>query len=151
MATAINGVVHSWDSVAIKIMGKRIGGIERIDYDITEDDPEPVLNQGSREVVGMGFGSRQLSDVTVEMREDAYQEFEGPARDAGKTVLDYWPFPIVISYADHVKDGDFIKLQASAIHTDTLDQCKVSSVSKPNKQGDKKITRTLTIKARAVV
>ena len=150
MATAINGVVHSWDSVSIRLNGQVIGGIESITYDIGEDDPEAIFDQGSREIVGFGLGPRKLVEVTVEMREDAYQQFEAPAKDAGKTILDYWPFPIVVSYADHVKDGDFITLQASALHTDTIDQCKVVSVSKPNKQGDKKLMRTLKLKARAV-
>jgi hypothetical protein len=137
--------------VNVRIMGLVIGGIESIDYDASEGEAQAVYNQGSREVAGFALGAKQLVNVTVTMREDAFQKFATPAKAAGKTVLDYWPFPITVTYADYVKDGDYIDLQKSAINTDTLDQCKVTKVSKPNKKSDRQLVRTLNIKARAVV
>jgi hypothetical protein len=143
---AINGITHSFEDVSIIIMGMKIGGIESCDYDDSEDDPEAVYDQGSREPVGMGLGDTQLVDITLEMREDAFTEFAAPAKAVGKSVRDYWPFPIVVAYADKEQDGVFVASKQSALHMDTLDQCKVVSISKPNKRGDKKLIRTFKLK-----
>jgi hypothetical protein len=146
----INGITHGYDCVTIRIMGRTIGGIEGITYDVSESEPEAIYEQGSREPGGIIVGDKQMVDVTVDMTEAAYQVFESPARTVGKSPLDYWPFTITVSYADHIEQGGFVQLKASALHTDTLDQCKLVSVSKPNKRGDKKLTRSLKLKARAV-
>jgi hypothetical protein len=146
----INGITHGYDCVTIRIMGRTIGGIEGITYVIAEGEPDAIYEQGSRVPVGIALGEKSMVDVDLTMSEAGYQVFEAPARAAGKSPLDYWPFAITVSYADHVQSNGFIKLQASALHTDTLDQCKVTSISKANKRGDKKLTRTLKLKARAV-
>jgi hypothetical protein len=143
---AINGIAHSFEDINIILMGQKIGGIEGCNYDDTEDDPDAIYAPGSRQPVGMGLGQGKLVDLKLEMREDAFQAFAAPAKAANKSVRDYWPFAVVVSYADKMQDGVFIASQVNAINTDVIDKCKVVSVSKPNRRADKVLMRTLSLK-----
>jgi len=145
----VNGT--SYDDVSTIIAGMKIGGIDKIDYTESEEDPEAIYDQGSREVVGMGLGSDQLVDITIEFQKRAYDEFAAPAKAAGKSPKAYWPFPITVAYANKVADGLFIAKEFNAINIDTLTNCKVTNISKPHSRGDKITKVTVTLKGTNVV
>jgi len=145
----VNGT--SYDDVTTIIAGMKIGGVDKIDYTVSEEDPEPIYDQGSREVVGMGLGSDQLVDVTIEFQQRAYVEFAAPAKAVGKSPLAYWPFTITVAYANKVADGLFIASVINAINIDTLVNCKVTNISKPHSRGDKTTKVTVTLKGTNVV
>jgi hypothetical protein len=149
--TEINGVTHSWDDVDIIVQGRHIKGIERLDYVESEDDPEPVYNMGSREVAAMGLGVKQLVDVTIELREQAWQDLKGIAQALGVSVLDLWPMTIVASYSDKADDGGKITKHASALTTETITHVKFSRVERTQRVGDKVLRRTISGKGIAVV
>jgi hypothetical protein len=145
----VNGV--SYDDVTVIIAGMRLGGIDAVNYTFSEEDPEPVYDQGSRKIVGIGLGSEQLVDITIEMQHRAYVEFAAPAKAVGKSVLSYWPFTITVAYANKVQAGLFIVSVLNVLNIDTLDSCKVTGVDHTNRRGDKKKTVTLTLKGTQVV
>lgn len=139
----VNGT--SYDDVTTIIAGMKIGGVDAINYTVSEEDPEPIYDQGSREVVGMGLGSDQLVDITIEFQKRAYDQFATPAKAVGKSPLAYWPFTITVAYANKVADGLFIASEINAINIDTLTNCKVTNIDQPHSRGDKitKVTVTL--------
>jgi len=145
----VNGT--SYDDVTTMIAGMKIGGVDKIDYTESEEDPEPIYDQGSREVVGMGLGSDQLVDITIEFQKRAYDEFAAPAKAVGKSPKAYWPFPIVVAYANKVADGLFIASEINARNIDTLVNCKVTNISQPHSRGDKITKVTVTLKGTNVV
>lgn len=144
----VNGT--SYDDVSTIINGMKIGGVDAINYTDSEEDPEPIYDQGGRGIVGMGLGSDQLVDVTIEFQKRAYDEFAAAAKAAGKTVRDYWPFTITVAYANKVADGLFIATELNAINIDTLINCKVTNVDQPHRRGDKITPVTVTLKATEV-
>ena len=145
----VNGT--SYDDVTTLIAGMKIGGIDSINYTESEEDPEPIYDQGSREIVGMGLGSEQLVDVTIEFQKRGYDQFAAPAKAAGKSPKAYWPFPITVAYADKVKDGLFIASEFNAMNIDTIINCKVINIEKPRRRGDKISPVTVTIRGTNVI
>jgi len=139
----VNGT--SYDDVTTIIAGMKIGGVDAINYTVSEEDPEPIYDQGSREVVGMGLGSDQLVDITIEFQKRAFDQFATPAKAVGKSPLAYWPFTITVAYANKVADGLFIASEINAINIDTLTNCTVTNIDQPHSRGDKitKVTVTL--------
>ena len=146
---AVQGITYSYEDISLVVMGMKINA-EAISYDDTEDDPEAVYGAGSRIPIGMGLGQAQLVDITLDMLESEYQTFAAPAKARRTTPKAYWPFPIVVSYADKVQDGFFIGSELNALHIDTIDKCKVVSISKPNRRGDKTLVRSLKLKGLTV-
>lgn len=145
----VNGV--SYDDVTIIIAGMKLGGIDAINYTESEEDPEPIYDQGSRKVVGMGLGSEQLTDISIEFQHRAYAEFAMPAKVAGKSPRDYWPFTITVAYANKVASGLFIASELSALRVETLQNCKVTNIDQPHRRGDKITTVTVTLKGTKVI
>jgi len=131
----VNGT--SYDDVTTIINGMKIGGLDEINYAFSEEDPEAIFDQGSREVVGMGLGSEQLVDITIVFQKRGYDEFAAPAKAVGKTPLAYWPFTITVAYANKVADGLFIATEINAINVETLTNCKVVNIDQSNRRGDK--------------
>jgi hypothetical protein len=144
----VNGT--SYDDVSIMIAGMKIGGIDAINYTDSEEDPEPIYDQGSREVVGMGLGSDQLVDVTIEFQKRGWDEFSAPAKAAGKSVREYWPFTVTVAYANKVAAGLFIASVLNVINIDTISNCKVVNVDQPHRRGDKITTVTVTLRGTEV-
>lgn len=144
----VNGM--SFDDVTTLIAGMKIGGVDSINYTVSEEDPEPIYDQGSREVVGMGLGSEQLVDVVIEFQKRGYDQFAMPAKAIGKSPLAYWPFTITVAYANKVADGLFIASEFNAINIDTITNCKVVNIDQPHRRGDKITTVTVTIKGTTV-
>lgn len=140
----VNGT--SFDDVSTLIAGMKIGGIDSVNYTVSEEDPEPIYDQGSREVVGMGLGSEQLVDVTIEFQKRGYDQFSAPAKAVGKSPMAYWPFTITVAYANKIADGLFIASEFNAINIDTITNCKVINIEQPHVRGDKITKVTVTIK-----
>jgi hypothetical protein len=145
----VNGT--SYDDVTTIINGMKIGGVNEINYTFSEEDPEPIYDQGSREIVGMGLGSEQLVDVTIVFQKRGYDEFAAPAKAVGKTPLAYWPFTITVAYANKVADGLFIASVVNVLKIDTLSNCKVTNIDNPNRRGDKIKEITVTLRATKVI
>jgi len=145
----VNGT--SYDDVTTIIAGMKIGGVDKIDYTESEEDPEPIYDQGSREVVGMGLGSDQLVDITIEFQKRGYDQFAMPAKAVGKSPKAYWPFSITVAYANKVADGLFIAQEINAQNIDTLTNCKVTNISKPHSRGDQVTKVTVTLRGTNVV
>ena len=145
----VNGT--SYDDVTTMIAGMKIGGVDAINYTVAVEDPEAIYDQGSREVVGMGLGSEQLVDITIEFQKRGYDEFAMPAKAVGKTPLAYWPFSITVAYANKVADGLFIAQEINAQNIDTLVNCIVTNISQPHSRGDKITKVTVTLRGTNVV
>lgn len=144
----VNGT--SYDDVSAIINGMKIGGVNAINYTMSVEDPEPVYDQGSREVAGMGLGSEQLVDITIEFQKRGYDQFAAPAKAAGKTPLAYWPFTITVAYADKVADGLFIAQEINAINIDTVTNCIVTNIDQPHTRGDKTTKVTVTLRGTGI-
>lgn len=145
----VNGT--SYDDVTTLIAGMKIGGINAINYTVSEEDPEPIHDQGSREIVGMGLGSEQFVDVTIEFQKRGYDLFAAPAKAAGKSPMAYWPFTITVGYSNKVENGLFIASEFNAINVDTITNCKVINIDQPHSRGDKITIVTVTIKGTNVI
>ena len=145
----VNGT--SYDDVTTIIAGMKIGGLDGINYTVAVEDPEAIYDQGSRDVVGMGLGSAQLVDVTIEFQKRGYDQFAMPAKAVGKSPLDYWPFSITVAYANKVADGLFIAQEINDINIDTLVNCIVTNISQPHSRGDKTTKVTVTLRGTNVV
>ena len=140
----VNGT--SYDDVITIINGMKIGGLDEINYSFAEEDPEPMYDQGSRAIAGMGLGSEQLVDITIVFQKRGYDEFAAPAKAIGKTPLAYWPFTITVAYANKVAAGLFIATEISALNVETLTNCKVVNIDQSNRRGDKIKQVTVTLK-----
>lgn len=146
----ING--KNYNNVLLKMQSRSYTeGVTACDYDDGSGDPAPIFSQGSGDIIGFSEGDDELIDITIEMTIEAYEEFEAPAKLAGKSVKKYHPFPIVVSYWDNVEDGLFSKRESNRLHIDTIPYAKVVRVVKSNKRGDNPLMRTISLKGSEVV
>jgi hypothetical protein len=133
----INGKNFDWENVEIFLDGVIVTDVKEINY-TDEQEWEKQYSGGSRPIA-IGRGNYNASgDITVGRA--AYDELNTIARVAGKTVYDFKPGIIVVSYGTKTvpeDEGAFIEVSHSPLHTDTILNFVFSKRDFGIKQNDK--------------
>lgn len=144
----INGKVHDWTDVTIKIGGLDFTGITSINWS-AKKEKELQYARGSAPH-GIGYGHRSYTCDFSMTLENAVN-FEAIARSAGKDALDYAPFLITVAYADKKVDSSgLIKPEFNWSVVNIMD-VDVADVSESLDDGTKKIVRKYTAVAGKIV
>ena len=117
----INQKKYSWENLTVQMEHGELVDITAVDYD-DERDMEALYGKGSKPV-GYGCGNKKGSGKLTLRRE----EFLRMQANAGTSIYDMKPFPIVLNYAMDGQD----------IQTDVLEQCIFTKRKAGGKQGDK--------------
>lgn len=132
----INGKNYDWEDVKIFLNGVPIADVDEISY--TDEQEFELLYAAGSKPIAAGRGNYKGSgDVTL--KREAYDELNNIARAAGKTIFDFRPGLIVVSYGAKVisEDSDFIDVSHSPLHTDTLINTIFTRRNFGTKQNDK--------------
>lgn len=122
----INGKVHAWEDIAVYMNGVRIAGITEINFS-DEAEREPIYGAGSKPI-GVKRGNYKVEGDFTLTKEEA-DRFEAPARAAGKSVYDYKPFTIVVTYTDVTPDEKtpFVKREVNPLRTEVIKNVVIRS------------------------
>jgi len=140
----INGKNYDWEDIQIFINGILYSGVTEISYS-DEQEWEGQYAGGSK-AVGVGRGNYKASgDITL--TRNTYDILNNVARAAGKTIYDNKPGMIVVSYGAKTvpEDSDFISVDYSPLHTDTLQNFVFEKRDFSAKQNDKGNTVKLNL------
>jgi hypothetical protein len=144
----INGKIHDWTDVTIKIAGLTFTGITSINWS-SKKEKELQYAAGSAPH-GIGYGHRSYTaDFTMTLESAA--EFEAIARGAGKDALDYAPFLITVAYADKKIDSQGLIEQKWGLKVVNIMDVDITDVSESLDEGTKKIVRKYTAVAGKIV
>lgn len=132
--TSINGEVHDWADLKIRIAGVEFKGISSISWSAKK---EKTLQHGqSSAPIGAGYGNRTY-ETSFKMTHRDAARFESIAHAAGKDALDYAPFVIIVTYRDKVDNGGLIDWTPEQVVT--LNHVDITDVSRPHEQGSQKL------------
>jgi hypothetical protein len=144
----INGKIHDWTDVTIKIAGLTFTGITSINWS-SKKEKELQYAAGSAPH-GIGYGHRSYTaDFTMTLESAA--EFEAIARVAGKDAMDYAPFLITVAYADKKIDSQGLIEQKWGLKMVNIMDVDITDVSESLDEGTKKIVRKYTAVAGKIV
>jgi hypothetical protein len=136
----INGKIHDWTDVEIKVGTERYSGITSINWSSRKD--KSLQYAAGSEPHGIGYGHRSYTcDFTL--TREAAEKFEQAAIDAEKDALDYTPFLITVAYANKKPDGpgNTIKQEWGEMRTVQLHDVDVTDISESLDEGTQKIVR----------
>ncbi len=143
----INGKIHDWTDVTIKIAALDFTGITSINWS-AKKEKELQYAAGSAPH-GIGYGHRSYTcDFSLTL--EAAAEFEIIARAAGKDALDYAPFLITVAYADKTVADGLIDKEWGLKVVNIMD-VDVTDVSESLDESTKKIVRKYTAVAGKIV
>lgn len=145
----INGKIHDWTDVTIKIAGLTFTGITSINWS-SKKEKELQYAAGSAPH-GIGYGHRSYTcDFTLTRK--ASEEFETIANAVGKDALDYAPFLITVAYADKKADPQGVITQVwNVMKRIEIHDVDVTDISESLDEGTKKIVRKYTAVAGKVI
>lgn len=144
----INGKIHDWTDVTIKIAGLTFTGITSINWS-SKKEKELQYAAGSAPH-GIGYGHRSYTaDFTMTLESSV--EFEAIARVAGKDAMDYAPFLITVAYADKKIDSQGLIEQKWGLKMVNIMDVDITDVSESLDEGTKKIVRKYTAVAGKIV
>jgi len=144
----INGKIHDWTDVTIKIAGLTFTGITSINWS-AKKEKELQYAAGSAPH-GIGYGHRSYTcDFTMTLESSA--EFEVIAHAAGKDALDYAPFLITVAYADKKVDSSGLIEQKWGLKVINIMDVDITDISESLDEGTKKIVRKYTAVAGKIV
>jgi len=144
----INGKIHDWTDVSIKIAGLSFTGITSINWS-SKKEKELQYAAGSAPH-GVGYGHRSYScDFTMTMESAA--DFEQIAKAAGKDVLDYAPFLITVAFADKKAGSNGLIEKEFNWQVINIMDVDITDVSESLDEGTKKIVRKYTAVAGKIV
>jgi hypothetical protein len=145
----INGKIHDWTDVSIKLGSEEYTGITSINWS-AKKEKELQYAAGSAPH-GIGYGHRSYTtDFTMTLESAA--SFEEVAHNEGKDALDYAPFLITIAYADKKADAaGLITQEWNVIKTIEIHDVDITDVSESLDEGTKKIVRKYTAVAGKVI
>ena len=131
----INGRNYDYEDVKFFLNGIPIG-IDEINYN-DEQEWELLHGAGSRPIAAGRGNYKASGDMTIK-RED-FDTLNNIARAAGKTIYDFKPGVIVVSYGAKTisDDSDFVDVEYSPLHTDTIQNFIFTKVDRAVKQNDK--------------
>jgi len=143
----INGKIHDWTDVTIKIAAIDFTGITSINWS-AKKEKELQYAAGSAPH-GIGYGHRSYTcDFSLTL--EAAADFETIARVAGKDALDYAPFLITVAYADKTVADGLIDKEWGLKVVNIMD-VDVTDVSESLDESTKKIVRKYTAVAGKIV
>lgn len=133
-AASINGVIHDWSDLKIRILGFEFKGISSISWSAKK---EKTLQHGqSSAPIGVGYGNRTY-EVSFKMTHKDAALFESLANATGKDALDYSPFTIIVTYRDKIDKGGIIDWTPKQVVT--LNHVDITDISRPHEQGSQKL------------
>lgn len=140
----INGKNYDWEDVKIFLNGVPVADVDEINY-TDEQEFELLYGAGSKPIAAGRGNYKGSGDITL--KREAYDEINNIARAAGKTIFDFKPGLIVVSYGAKVisDDSDFIGVSYSPLHTDTLINTIFTKRDLGTKQNDKENSIKLEI------
>jgi len=127
MPALINGVIHSWSSISIVVMGRTLVGVTGIKYG-HKRSKENVWGAGDVPIA-RSYGNKEPEPVTLELMQFEIIMIQQAA--AGMDITDIPPFDIIVSYAGRNGQGPV---------TDIIRNCEFTSNTRDWKQGDTKGT-----------
>ncbi len=137
----INGKIHDWTDVTIKIAGLSISGITSINWS-AKKEKELQYAAGSAPH-GVGYGHLSYTcDFTLTL--EAAGKFESIASAAGKVCLEYAPFLITVAYADKTVDSQGLIDKEWGLKVVNIMDVDVTDVSESLDEGTKKVVRKYT-------
>jgi len=144
----INGKIHDWTDVTIKIAAIDFTGITSINWS-AKKEKELQYAAGSAPH-GIGYGHRSYTcDFSLTL--EAAAEFEAIARVADKDALDYAPFLITVAYADKKVGSDGLIDKEYNWQVVNIMDVDVTDVSESLDESTKKIVRKYTAVAGKIV
>jgi hypothetical protein len=144
----INGKIHDWTDVTIKIAGLTFTGITSINWS-SKKEKELQYAAGSAPH-GIGYGHRSYTtDFTMTL--ESSLEFESIAHVLGKDAMDYAPFLITVAYADKKIDSQGLIEQKWGLKMVNIMDVDITDVSESLDEGTKKVVRKYTAVAGKIV
>lgn len=145
----INGKIHDWTDVTIKIAGITFTGVTSVNW-ASKKEKELQYASGSAPH-GIGYGHRSYTcDFTLTL--EGASQFETIAHAAGKDALDYAPFMITVAYADKKADSSgLIAQEWGVLNAIKILDVDVTDISESLDEGTKKIVRKYTAVAGKIV
>lgn len=135
----IKGENYEWEDVDIHINGILSSHVTEINY-TDEKEREHLYGAGSKPVA-IGSGNYKSSgDITL--KREGFDILNNIARVAGKTIYDFAPFLIVVTYGAKTipEDSEFVSTDKSPLHTETLSNVLFTKTDRGTKQNDKENT-----------
>lgn len=145
----INGQIHAWEDIKIFLNGVPVAGITDINFNDARE-VEAIYGAGAKPI-GAGLGNYSVEgDFTL--TKDAADLFEAAAKALGKSVYDYKPFQIVVSYDDRNADGSgpLFERSLNPLRTETITDVIIERRERARAQNDKSVGTKYTFKAREV-
>ncbi len=138
----LNGKIHDWTDVEIRIMGLDLGkGIISINWKSSKT--KELQYAGGVRPHGVGYGHKSFScDFTLTL--EAGSKFEEVAFAMGKDATDYAPFLISINYLEKQADAQGLLLQTPGIKTVQIMDVDVTEVGEDLDESTQKIVRKYT-------
>lgn len=122
----INGVLHSWASIQINVMGRTLVGVTAIKYG-SKHNKENIYGAGDN-VIGRGYGNKEADPTVLELLQYEIVGLQQAATSAGLTdIFDIPPFDIIVNYAPVGGQGSV---------TDIVPNCQFVDNGRDWKQGD---------------
>lgn len=132
--TSINGEIHDWADLKIRIAGIEFKGISSISW---SQKKEKGLQHGQSSMpIGAGYGN-ETYEVSFKMTHKDAARFESIAHAAGKSALNYSPFVIIVTYRDKVDKNGIVDWTPEQVVV--LNHVDITDISRPHEQGSQKL------------
>lgn len=130
-------VAVSHDDIVLLIRGRKFYATS-IDITRGTDASEPVRDGGA--IVGKKLGVRKLVTGTLDFDKHVFDDLEAEAVAAGKSIQDFYPFPITYSFKEVENADGYIAKTLSVTKTKTISDCTLYEDKVSSREGDKGIT-----------
>lgn len=140
----VNGRNYDWEDVQIFLNG--VAQPEVVDINYSDEKERELLYGAGSAPIGVGNGNYKASgDITI--KRASFDELCAVAKAAGKTIYDFKPFIIVVSFGAKVlnEGSSFVDTTYSPINTDTLVNVMFTKRTYGTKQNDKENTVKLEL------